>query len=311
MPAHSRFLRYFLAVARHGSIRRAAEDLRIAASAVDRQILLAEESFGAPLFERLPGGLRLTAAGEILLHRARAWTKELATVRAEIDELRGLRRGEVAIAVIEALSLGVLPRLLGRIRAEHPGIELRLRVLNNRDIPAAIAAHAVDFGLALNPPPAREVAARFVLEFGLGFVLPPDHPMAGLREARPGLGAELPLILPAEPLELCGHLTRIEALSGVAFRRVATADNIQMIKSLVQVGIGIGVLSAIDVHQEVQQGKLAFVPIEEPRAKQLALALCTAPARQISRAAGLVMRSIELGLLDLAGDARMFPGHGV
>jgi DNA-binding transcriptional LysR family regulator len=64
MPAFSRFLRYFMAVGRLGSIRKAADELNVSASAIDRQILNAEAELGMPLFERLPTGLRLTAAGK-------------------------------------------------------------------------------------------------------------------------------------------------------------------------------------------------------------------------------------------------------
>ena len=59
MSPFSRFAHYFIAVARCGSLRRAAEQLHISASAINRQILQAEEAFGTPLFERLPRGMRL------------------------------------------------------------------------------------------------------------------------------------------------------------------------------------------------------------------------------------------------------------
>src|SRR5476649_2004153 len=64
---HTRFLRYVDAVARAGSIRRAAERLHLASSAVNRRILDLEEELGAPIFERLPRGVRLTAAGELFV----------------------------------------------------------------------------------------------------------------------------------------------------------------------------------------------------------------------------------------------------
>jgi DNA-binding transcriptional LysR family regulator len=75
MPAFSRFLRYFTVVGRLGSIRRAAEELNISASAIDRQILAAEEELGIALFERLPTGLRLTSAGEMMMAQAGQWHK--------------------------------------------------------------------------------------------------------------------------------------------------------------------------------------------------------------------------------------------
>ena len=62
----SRLSEYFMAVARTGSLRKAAEQLFISVSAVHRQIVLAEEELGVALFERLPQGLKLTLAGELL-----------------------------------------------------------------------------------------------------------------------------------------------------------------------------------------------------------------------------------------------------
>ena len=76
MSPFSRFAHYFIAVARCGSLRRAAEQLHISASAINRQILQAEEAFGTPLFERLPEGLRMTTAGELLYDNLLRWQKE-------------------------------------------------------------------------------------------------------------------------------------------------------------------------------------------------------------------------------------------
>jgi molybdenum-dependent DNA-binding transcriptional regulator ModE len=62
-PLHPKALRYLAAVAQLGSVQAAAREVSISASAIDRQILMLEEDMGVPLFERLPRGMRLTAAG--------------------------------------------------------------------------------------------------------------------------------------------------------------------------------------------------------------------------------------------------------
>src|SRR5262249_60113172 len=71
-PMHASVLRYFLEVARQGSIRKAAQKLFVASSAVNRQILQLEEELGAELFDRLPTGMRLHAAGECVLRHVRS-----------------------------------------------------------------------------------------------------------------------------------------------------------------------------------------------------------------------------------------------
>ena len=93
MPTFSRFLRYFMAVGKLGSIRKASETLNVSASAIDRQILRVEAELGIPLFERLPGGLRLTAAGELMMAAGGRWQKNLFELRAQMEDLRGLKRG--------------------------------------------------------------------------------------------------------------------------------------------------------------------------------------------------------------------------
>ncbi|HMT33238.1 MAG TPA: LysR family transcriptional regulator [Dermatophilaceae bacterium] len=77
-PLHPKALRYLTAVAQLGSVQAAAREVSISASAIDRQILMLEEDMGVPLFERLPRGMRLTAAGELLLDSAReAYRRQL------------------------------------------------------------------------------------------------------------------------------------------------------------------------------------------------------------------------------------------
>ena len=88
----SRFANYLDEIARQGSIRKAAEILNISASAIDKQLIVAEEELDVALFERLPGGMRPTSAGEILVLAIRNWRREFARVQTEITQLKGLRR---------------------------------------------------------------------------------------------------------------------------------------------------------------------------------------------------------------------------
>ena len=101
MPLHAAALAYLDEVARSGSIRQAARRLNIAASAVNRQILKLEVEFGTLLFERLPSGLRLTPAGELVVRHARATLHEYGRMRAELDALDGIRSGLVRIATLD------------------------------------------------------------------------------------------------------------------------------------------------------------------------------------------------------------------
>ena len=101
---HLRFLRSVDDVARAGSIRQAAERLHVAPSAVNRRLLDIEEELGTTIFERLPRGMRLTPAGELFLHYIRSREADLDQVRSEIEDLRGIRRGDVRLLASQALA---------------------------------------------------------------------------------------------------------------------------------------------------------------------------------------------------------------
>ena len=118
-------LRYFSAIARHGSIREAAEELHIAQSALSRQIQKLEEDFGVPLFQRHARGVKLTSAGEIFLRHAQTNLRQIERVRSEIDALQGLRRGTVSIHSIESLVPHLLPRAVTRFSTALSGHPVR------------------------------------------------------------------------------------------------------------------------------------------------------------------------------------------
>lgn len=307
MPAFSRFLRYFMAVGRLGSIRRAADELNISASAIDRQILNVEADLGMPLFERLPTGLRLTAAGEIMMAAGARWQKNLTDVRAQIEDLRGLKRGHVDIAIIDALAKGYVPGAIRAIQSRYPGITIGVRVLENDRVRESIANGEADFGILFEPQSYRDLTVRSFVEVMLGFITPAGHPFGDQREARFSACAGSPLIVPADPLAVCQQIAVLEGASGLQIDRTATSDNIQMITSLVLQGVGIGILTSLDVITEVQRGLLSFTRISDPILRPMTLALCTAATRTPSYAAGIVLGEIEAGFAQLSYPASIEP----
>lgn len=293
MPAFSRFLRYFIAVGRLGSIRKAAEELNVSASAIDRQILRVEADLGMPLFERMPTGLKLTAAGEIMMAAGGRWTKNLADVQAQIEDLRGLKRGHVDIAIIDALAKGYVARIVQSIETQYPGISVGIKVLENDKVRLAIARGDVDLGIFFEPQSYKDITVRAFADVVLGFVTPAGHPIGAQPEARFSTCAGLKLIVPAEPLALCQQIAVLEGATGLTMDRSVSSDNIQMITSLVLQGIGIGVLTSLDVITEVRAGRLSFTRISDPMLRPMTLALCTATARTPSHAAAIVLTEIE------------------
>ena len=115
-------------MARHGSIRKAAEALHVVSSALNRRILELEEELGFELFERLPRGVRPTAAGELFLAYVRRSLKDLRQLEAQIAGLQGLMRGSIRIAVAESVTTRFLPEAIMAYQAEHREIVKALRI---------------------------------------------------------------------------------------------------------------------------------------------------------------------------------------
>lgn len=125
---HLRFLRYVDEIARCGSIRAAADRLHVAPSAVNRRLQDMELELDAPLFERLPRGMRLTAAGEMFIAYVRARQVELEQVRSRIEDLKGLRRGTVKLITSQGLAPSFVPQAIASFRQRHPLVEFQVQV---------------------------------------------------------------------------------------------------------------------------------------------------------------------------------------
>lgn len=293
MQPFSRMLTYFVEVARQGSVRKAAEQLHVSASAIDRQILAAEEGLGIPLFDRLPSGMRLTAAGELLLRGALDWGKDITFIKRQIIDLSGLRRGHVRVVAIEALNRGFLPRIMALVHKTYPGITLEVAISPNELIADALAAGKYDVGLLLNPQSSKDITVRAFREFPLGAVMPCAHRLCDHKALRFSMLAEESFIKPAKPLELAEQFNALEAASDLTITPVVASNNITLIKALVGLGMGVSVLSRLDAAVELAEGRLCFVALTDSALRPVTLGLCHPKQGRISHAASLFMDIVE------------------
>lgn len=289
----SRFTRYFIEVAQSGSIRRAAENLHVSASAIDRQILKAEDELGLQLFERLPGGLRLTAAGELVLASARQSEKSFRRALEQLDELQGLRRGHTDIAMIDALSEGLVAETVAELVQAYPRLTFGLRTAGNQQVIDQVLMAEVDIGLLFDPPPGNGLQIRAAADIPLGIAMPAHHPLAARTSLQLGDTLSHRLLLPAEPLIVHRHAKMLYRRQQVDIQRLTACNDVRSMRSLIRQGVGVGLLSWLDVATDIHSGALVFVPLKPGQAKPLRLALCTAPQRQLSKAAQLTLDRLQ------------------
>ena len=281
---HIRFLRYIDEVARAGSIRAAAERLHVAASAVNRRIQDLEHELGTPIFERLPRGVRLTAAGEMFIAYARRRAADLEQVKSEIEALRGVRRGQVAIAGSQAVAPAFLPRAIVDFQADHPGVSFEVKVLDREVAVQAVLDFEVELGLVFNPPAIRgfEVLAQATQRTCA--MVAPGHPLARKKSVRMKECLAYPIAMP--DASLSGRSVLEELLSRSSARPVPrlVSNSFEMMRSFAREAGGVSFQVALGAAPD--SGVVA-VPLEERGLPQGRLVLGAARGRVLPVAAAL------------------------
>ena len=296
---HARVLRYLDEVVRRGSIRKAAEYLHVAPTAVNRQILDLESELGAPLFDRIHNRLRLTPLGEMVLNHVRSTLREHAELRERIADFKGMRRGEITVAATSGLAGSLLPSLLHEFRASHPGMVVRAIDLRTDEIVAAVEAGEVDLGLAYDLPQRPGLRTLAASEWQIGAVLPVKHRLARQSSLLLSECVGHPLILPASSLTIRSLLNEAFARNAIEVTPVAESTSMALIQRLVTLGDGIALLNALDVLEELDRGSLSFVPLRDAHLKRQTLMLFARQGAELSAAAELMAASIEAALAQL------------
>jgi DNA-binding transcriptional LysR family regulator len=299
MPVFARVVSYFEEVAKRGSIRQAAEHLHVTASAVDRQILLLEERVGTPLFERMPRGVRLTSAGEILLGSIQQLSRDFDATILSLDALRGQRQGHVTIMGLQFLAERFFPDLIERSRERHPGISLSALVGSTEEVLHAVLAGDTDFGIAFAPAERLPVRVLCSATFRLGAVVAPSHPLGRSRNLDFTTCLEHALILPRRGMELRSRIERVQRLSAMAMRPTMETNSIALMKSVLKQGSELGFLTEADVAAEVGAGELLWIPLSDADMAPATIALLAPKWRGHSPAAAAIVDLLEAAIESL------------
>jgi DNA-binding transcriptional LysR family regulator len=256
-------LRLFLAVATHRGFSRAARMTGVSQPAISKAVRLLEEQSGAQLLVRSPAGVVLTEAGTLLVEHARALFAEERAAEEQLESLRGLRRGVLRVGASTTLAAYFLPPVLGALYRVNPGIDLQLLSANARTVVGAVLEHEVELGLVESPVHDGRLEVRPWREDELVVVVAPDHPLARSRRATGPQLMEEVLLLREE-----GAGTRDVMLSALRRRRWTprrsfAVNSTEAIKGLVAAGVGWALLSARAVRDEVQDGRLKRVEVQD------------------------------------------------
>ena len=250
-------LAIFHAVAETGSVSRGAARLFISQPAVSKQLSEFESALGTPLFDRLPRGMRLTEAGQVLY----AHSRQLFAIQARADqalrELADLEAGRLAIGASTSISAYLLPEALSRFHLRHPGIELRLESGNTEEVQQRLREGALDIGLTEGFVEANDLTADTFHEDELVVIASPFSPYAATPLVTAARLVEYPLILREAGSGTRAVLERALRQAGLPLPSpMMTLDNTETIKRVVAAGAGVAVVSRLAISAEVATGSL-------------------------------------------------------
>lgn len=264
MHIHARSLTYFDMIRRCGSIREAARRLHVASSAINRQLLKLEEEVGAELFDRLPNGLKLTAAGEIFASHVITVLQDEQRLASELDGLRGLRRGELTVLAVQGMNSELLPAVLERMLKRYPMLRVRMRTCGSAEIVKAVISGETDIGLGFGLPRTQDLRQTAVARFPIGAVIPASHPLANQASVSFAECARYPLILPQPEMSMHATLSSIMLNHKKPVTVLTQTDSIEMMKNLVMRGLGIAFQTQFGIEHELNQRLLVHVPLMAP-----------------------------------------------
>ena len=257
-----RQLRVFAEVAQHGSMARAAESLHLTPPAVSMQVKELETQVGLSLFDRHGRQVSLSTAGEYFLVHAKRLLANLRDADNAMARFKRLEHGLLTIGIVSTAKYFV-PQLLARFHEEHPGVEVRLRVVGNREqLIAMMEAGEVDLSVMGRPPKEFATRAEAFAAHPLVFVCPPGHPLLHVGHAPVSALEGYSFIVREQ-----GSGTRAAMQAFFAEHRFEPRITMEMssnetIKQAVMAGMGLSFLSLHTIGLELRSGLLHLLDID-------------------------------------------------
>lgn len=250
-------LRYFQHVAERGSFTAAARALGISQPSLSVAVRKLEDALGAPLFHRSRQGVSLTRAGEILLEHTRQAERALVAARDEMLALDTEPRGRFTLGAHESLAAYLLPGFMARFLERYPEVRLELDNGNSREVERAVVERRLDVGLVVNPSRHPDCVIVELFEDRVGFVVSRAR-WRKLKASPEALLSRVPLVhvpVLAQTQYLIGALKT----AGIEPPSQLTCSSMELVKSLVLDGVGVGVLPYRVASHGVSAGRLVHL----------------------------------------------------
>ncbi|SCZ74260.1 DNA-binding transcriptional regulator, LysR family [Epibacterium ulvae] len=276
----------FLRVCQEGSIRAVAIALEQEPSTISRRLTALETEIGIQLLERRKKGVKPTEAGELLLRHLRGQAAEFEALTAEFDALRGMRRGHVSLAVGEGFISDLIKNALPSFKKVYPGITFTMRSGSTEVVVQDIQNDVAHLGFVFNSMPDRQCKVLAHTAQPLQLLANPTSEWA--RTVAPvsiGSLAAMPLALLSSGSGLGAMVREVETIYSVRLHRALEANSLATIRNFVREGLGVTVLPAFVVAQEIADGTIVDLPLDVPEFARGEVSLIARSGRRLPEVA--------------------------
>ncbi|MGR9577660.1 LysR substrate-binding domain-containing protein [Pandoraea sputorum] len=286
-------LSYLFEAVQCGTVRAAADRLDIAPSAVSRQIALLEAELALPLIERHKRGVHLTQAGRLLMEYYREQRAHQEDLLAKLQEVRGLRRGHIRLAVGEGFVSDLMGAPLQFFCRRYPDITLTLDLAGTNEVMRLVAEDDADIGLVYNPPAEPKIVSRAQLAQPVHAIVAPGSPLIAKADKLGTLTLDALYDVPLALMHGSYGTRQLMELAEQSEKHrlvpTVTTNSISVLKHFVRAGLGATFLPTFAVSQEIDAGVLRALPIDHPILSSAEAHLITRAGRRLSGAANRLL----------------------
>ena len=282
---------YLFEAIQRGSLRAAADALGIAPSAVTRQITLLEQELAIPLIERHARGVTPTEAGRLLVAYFREQRAHQSDLLSNVQELRGLRRGSVCVALGEGFVADLMEGPARRFSKDYPDISIVLDIGGTDEVVRKVSEDEADIGLILNPPHDSRIVSVRSSKQAVQAIVGPGFPLLGKEgpfRVQDFLSYPLALNHPAYGLRQIMQV--VEQLEKIRFNPNLTTNSFYALRQFVKRQLGITFLPAFVVTREIESGELFALPVAHPVLEKAEAHLIKRSGRKLSFAANKMLQ---------------------
>jgi DNA-binding transcriptional LysR family regulator len=208
--------------------------------------------------------LILTAAGEVLIGHIRQTLKDMSRAQTKIEELKGLRRGEITVAMMSGLASNLVPGTVKQFRLSNPRVKLSLTLFNTgEEIQSAVANGEADLGIGFDFTKDANLKVLAHAVGKLGAVMAPNHPLAKRTSVRLSDCLDYPLVVADESSAIRPYLDAAFKRVKLEPQPIIETNAIEIMRHAAIFENGITFLTPFDIEFERRVGRLVYVAVRE------------------------------------------------